>query len=279
MSVGSIDSTSATKRIVEPLDTIYDVVAPENVAFQYRLAGPFLRAFAWTIDMTIIFCWLLGSTIFAAYLFFGPFRAFSDELEDVILTVFYVFAILNGLFCLWFWNATFEAFCRGRTPGKAICGLRSVSISGRPLTVGQALLRNILRYADLMLGPFLLLIMGSNNRMARLGDLAAGTLVVNERLQKKATPAIVFNEEKILTIQSRVPDEFTMTPRIHKALSLYVARRLEISPLRLYEIASPMAALLARQSRFPYRVDPDAFLCALWQRTTGDVKKERPIGR
>ena len=274
-----IDSTSATKRIVEPLDTIYDVVAPENVAFQYRLAGPFLRAFAWTIDMTIIFCWLLGSTIFAAYLFFEASHIFYGEFEDVLETIFYVFAILNGLFCLWFWNATFEAFCRGRTPGKAICGLRSVSISGRPLTVGQAFLRNILRYADLMLGPFLLLIMGSNNRMARLGDLAAGTLVVNERLQKKATPAIVFNEEKILTIQSRVPEEFTMTPRIHKALSLYVARRLEISPLRLYEIASPMAALLARQSRFPYRVDPDAFLCALWQRTTGDVKKERPIGK
>ena len=279
MSAGVIDSARETRRTVEPLDTIYDVVAPENVAFQYRLAGPFLRAFAWMIDMTIIFCWLLGSTIFAAYLFFEASRTFDVDFDEILETFFYVFAIINGLFCLWFWNATFEAFCRGRTPGKAICGLRSVSLSGRPLTIGQALLRNILRYADLMLGPFLLLIMGSNNRMARLGDLAAGTLVVNERLQKKATPAIVFNEEKVLTIQSRIPDEFTMTPRIHKALSLYVARRLEISPLRLYEIASPMGALLARQSHFPYRVDPDAFLCALWQRTTGDVKKERPIGK
>ncbi len=276
MSISSVDLATESKRTFEPLDTVYDVVAPENVAFQYRLAGPFIRAAAWMADMTIVFCWLVLSTAFTAYLLFSLSDLLvGTDFEDVLETFFCVFAILNGLFCIWFWNATFEAFCRGRTPGKAIFGLRSISLSGRPLTVGQALLRNILRYADFMLGPFLLLVMGSNNRMARLGDLAAGTLVVNERLQKKATPAIVFNENKILTIQSRIPDEFTMTPRIHKALSLYVARRLEISPLRLYEIASPMAALLARESHFPYRVDPDAFLCALWQRATGDVKKER----
>ncbi len=79
MSTDVNDSIKETKRTVEPLDTIYNVVAPENVAFQYRLAGPFLRAFAWTIDMTIIFCWLLGSTIFAAYLFFEASHIFYGE--------------------------------------------------------------------------------------------------------------------------------------------------------------------------------------------------------
>lgn len=275
MSTSSADSTRASRRIYDPLDTVYDVVAPENVAFQYRIAGPFLRASAWLTDMTIVLAWLIASTAFAAYSMISLTRDVDGALEDFLVATFYVFVIFNALFCFWFWNAAFEAFWRGRTPGKAIFGLRAVSLSGRPVTVGQAALRNIIRYADFMLGPFVILIMGSNNRMARLGDLAAGTLVVNERLQKKATPAIVFNETKITTIQANIPEEYAVTPRIHKALSLYVARRLEISPLRLYEIASPMAARLARESRFPYRVDPDAFLCALWQRTTGDVKKER----
>ena len=245
------DAHENTGDVVAPIDTCYDVVAPENVSFQYRLAGPFLRTAAWFLDLTVIMIWVLISTtlwgVFLNYL--------RDELvilnDSLRSAIFWFFLFLNLMFCTWFWNASFEAYCRGRTPGKAAFGLRTVSVSGRPIGMGQAFLRNFIRLADVSLGPFLVLIMGSNDRMARLGDLASGTIVVNERLQKKATPAVVFREANIV----------------------------EISPPRRYEIASPFAGTLARKANFPYRVDPDAFLCALWQRVNGNADKGRPTFR
>jgi uncharacterized RDD family membrane protein YckC len=275
----SFNSRTSEGKTSKPLDTVYDVVAPENASFQYRLAGPFIRAYAWFTDVAIILLWIIFVLITTILLFNSLEDYMNARGERILNAVFVVLMTLNIFYCTWFWNAVFEAFCRGRTPGKAILGLRTVSVSGRPIGFGQAFLRNVLRLADFMLGPFVLLIMGSNDRLARLGDLASGTIVVNERLQKKATPGIVFRDPKIVAVESNIPEDFFISERIHKALQLYVARRLKISPPRRYEIAAPLAGALARQSNFPYRVDPDAFLCALWQRATGDADKERASSR
>ena len=273
------DARGNAESVVTPIDSCYDVVAPENVSFQFRVAGPFLRTFAWLLDIAVIAAWFLFSTTLLG-LFLNYLRDELYLLNEILWqSLFGLFFMLNLMFCLWFWNALFEAFWRGRTLGKAVLGLRTLSVSGRPISVGQAFLRNILRTADCMLGPFLVLIMGSNDRMARLGDLAAGTIVVNERLQKNATPAVVFRETNIVTIESHIPSDFMVSERIHKALSLYIARRLDISPPRRYEIASAFAGALARKANFPYRVDPDAFLCALWQRVNGEADKGRPTFR
>ncbi len=255
----------------EPIDTVYDVVAPENVSFQFRLAGPFVRAKAFCLDVAIVLFWFIVSTLCLAYVFLS---FFSGNFSESVLNFLIIF---NAAYCFWFWLAVFEAFCGGRTPGKLIFGLRVISSSGHAISIGQAFLRNVLRLADATLGPFVVPIMGASGRQARLGDLAAGTLVVNERLQKKAVPAIIFRESNIVTVEAAIPDDFIVSEPLHKALSLYVARRLEISPPRRYEIASSLAAALARRARISFQVDPDAFLCALWQRATGGAGSERVV--
>ena len=251
----------------KPLDVTYDVIAPENILFRYVIAGPFLRIWAWLWDVAIIHLWLILSNVGASLLFIQMTRALEGKWEDVLIALFWTFGIANIFFSIWFWNATCEALFSGRTFGKMICGLRTVTISEGAISVEQAFLRNILRAADWALAPFMVVVMGKTDRMARLGDLVAGTIVVNERVMKEKKRPISFNEEKILTIASHIPDEFVVSESLRGALSIYLARRLDTAPARRYELAAPLAGALARRMSFSYQVDPDAFLCALWQKT------------
>ena len=176
--------------------------------------------------------------------------------------------LLNFCAVFWFWNAAFEAFWRGRTIGKAAFGLRVLTTEGRPIGRGQALLRNVLRAADLALGPFLAIPLCANDRMARFGDLAAGTVVVVEKRSSKKTAALLTeNRAALEQIAAEIPSDFDVSDSLRKALALYVERRTEISPGRRAAIAAPLAAALTQKSGFPRPVDPDFFLRALFWRT------------
>ncbi|MCF0233433.1 MAG: RDD family protein [Thermoguttaceae bacterium] len=178
--------------------------------------------------------------------------------------------LLNWLFAFWFWNAAFEAFWNGRTLGKALFHLRVLTVEGRPIGRGQALLRNIIRSADLALGPFVAFILMTNDRMARLGDLAAGTLVVAEDSQVEKRDALVFRDPDILAVASKIPQDFEVSDSLRKALALYVARRARLSPARRLEIAAPLCAALIEKIGLGDRVNPDVFMCALYQHSNNE---------
>lgn len=88
-----------------------------------------------------------------------------------------VFSVLSGYWIL------FEFFGRGVTPGKRVLGLRVIGDRGLPLTLGQVVLRNLVRFVDLLPGPGTVaaLTMVAHPQHKRLGDLVAGTLVIRER--------------------------------------------------------------------------------------------------
>jgi hypothetical protein len=77
----------------------------------------------------------------------------------------------------------FEAAWNGQTPGKRVIGLRVISVTGRPISVFEAILRNVVRIADQLPGIYAIGIISVfvTERHQRLGDLAAGTVVVHER--------------------------------------------------------------------------------------------------
>lgn len=263
----------------KPLDSTIEIVAPENVAFGYRLAGPFVRAFAFSVDALIVGAEIVIFGIGSSVLFGNLKNAgFDEELLGQLLTAAF---LLNLLVVFWFWNAAFEAFWRGRTLGKAAFRLRVLTTEGRPIGRGQALLRNVLRTADLALGPFVAPILAGNDRMARLGDLAAGTLVVVEerdrRRGRKQKEKIAFQDPEILKIAAAIPADFEISDSLRKALALYASRRTQISPSRRLEIAAPLCAALVEKSNFPFRVNPDLFLCALYRRSLGDRSESAPL--
>ena len=254
------------------LDATVEIVAPENVAFEYRLAGPFVRASAFAVDAAIIGAEILASFFVAAYFaayfakVFGP----GGLPEELAQTAF----LLNLCAVFWFWNAAFEAFWRGRTLGKAAFGLRVLTTEGRPIGRGQALLRNVLRAADLALGPFLAILFCANDRMARFGDLAAGTVVVVEKRSPRKTAALstAENRDALERIAAEIPGDFDVSDSLRKALALYVERRTEIAPSRRAAIAAPLAVALAQKANFSRPVDPDFFLRALFLRTFDERK-------
>lgn len=254
-----------------PLDSVHGVVAPENVFFKYQLAGPFVRTVAYAIDLIVIGLYLFVSILGTAFIVFSFLVKHMLISSDVAQAFFYMFLFCNLTFALWFWNAALEAYWGGRTIGKAILGLKVLTVSGRPIGRGQAFLRNILRFVDLILGPVGVLIMGMNERMARLGDLAAGTIVVSNGRKIKSELEL----EKTPVVQNllaKIPVDFDISVSLRRSLALYVSRRSEVSPARRVEMSTSLVNIISKECGFTYRVEPDAFLCALYLRALGNER-------
>jgi uncharacterized RDD family membrane protein YckC len=156
------------------LDTLQKVELAEGMEIRLRIAGPVLRVSAYFIDLLIRIAvlLLLGIALILAGVAVGGNVALGLS--------------LLGWFLLdWFYPVVFEAGKRGATPGKRAMGLRVVQASGSPVTIGQAVVRNFLRFIDGM--PLFTYVFGiasclATPRFQRLGDLAAGTVVVYDRM-------------------------------------------------------------------------------------------------
>src|SRR6202453_4051205 len=114
-------------------------------------------------------------------------------------------AIIFINFCLiWGYFALFEAYWHGQTPGKRAMKLRVIKDSGRQITLFEALARNLLRVVDYLPSLYLVgvITMLCNKRNQRLGDLAAGTIVVHERLDG---PSLLYQQGKSLGARGGFP--------------------------------------------------------------------------
>lgn len=155
------------------LDTLQSVELAEGVVIRLRIAGPMPRALAYLADFFIRVALLIAGMIVASMAGW----ALGDRVAGGL--------ILLAWFLLdWLYPVVFEAGRRGATPGKRMMGLRVVQASGSPLTIGQAVVRNFLRFIDGM--PLFTYAFGvasclATRRFQRLGDLAAGTVVVYAR--------------------------------------------------------------------------------------------------
>jgi uncharacterized RDD family membrane protein YckC len=100
--------------------------------------------------------------------------------------------VLVGFTIFYGYYAIFEALQQGRTPGKQLVGLRVISADGRPITAQQALVRNLIRIVDSMPALYAIGIIAAlvSPRSQRLGDMAAGTVVVHERPLGGEMPAL-----------------------------------------------------------------------------------------
>ncbi len=146
------------------LDTVQPFETPEGVDLSLIPAGPIPRVLAWGIDLLIrIF------TYSAFFSFFPHFGAFGVGL--LMISIFVV---------EWFYPVFFEVLWRGRTPGKMTFQLAVVREDGTPVSWSESVVRNLLRAVDILPGCFgvALVAMMVSPRFQRLGDMAAGTLVV-----------------------------------------------------------------------------------------------------
>jgi uncharacterized RDD family membrane protein YckC len=141
---------------------------PEGILFSQLLAGPMIRFAAWGIDLAcIIAATMLLKTLigFVALLSLDVARAIS-------ILAYPIVSIGYGMALEWYW--------RGQTLGKRLLRLRVVDAEGLRLQFSQIVIRNLLRFVDML--PAFYLVGGiaclAGRRAQRLGDLAANTIVV-----------------------------------------------------------------------------------------------------
>ncbi|MEM7363108.1 MAG: RDD family protein [Pseudomonadota bacterium] len=204
------------------LDTTVRFETPEGVELELQIAGPVARACAWATDLAIRA---------VVYLVVGVVMSLLGSLGTGVFLV--VIFLLE-----WLYPVAFEV-TRGDTPGKRAFGLMVCQDNGAPVTWSASMLRNLLRVVDLL--PFLygvgLVTMVSNARFQRLGDIAAGTLVV---YGEKASELQSFSD----TGSARLPLPLTLPEQ--RAILDFAERAKSLSDERQLELAGMMPSLIKR---------------------------------
>jgi uncharacterized RDD family membrane protein YckC len=161
-------------------DEIFDIQTPENVAFGYQVAGIGSRFLASLLD-TLIVGLLQVVILIVLTLIIRAFdgNAFSDQ---VSAWVYAIFGLVAAIF-YWGYYVFFEMLWNGQSPGKRWVGLRVIRGDGTPITISESLIRNLARLVDFLPAAYGvgIVTMFIDKQSRRLGDLAAGTLVVQDR--------------------------------------------------------------------------------------------------
>jgi uncharacterized RDD family membrane protein YckC len=156
------------------LDDRLSIDTPENILLDADIAGFGTRCIAAIIDYLL----LLSAIIALSFLYIQslPIRA-RDETGTLAILVLIQFVLIA------FYHLFFEFLWNGQTPGKRWVGIRVVQANGLPVTVSGLLIRNLVRLFDFLPVFYAigLLVMFATKHTQRLGDLAARTIVINER--------------------------------------------------------------------------------------------------
>lgn len=206
------------------LDTLQTVELADGVEVHLRVAGPFLRLMAFFLDSLI----KVGLTLVFGLIINLSAMALGSNVSQGIWLIF-------SFLLSWFYDVIFECGRRGATWGKRAAGLRVVTEGGATVSLGQSMVRNIIRMVELWL-PMLPLVAFFNPRFQRLGDLAGGTLVVYAK--ENAEP--VFTGPVAL---SAVPVNVPLTREERAAMISYRHRASGWSKERSAELTNHLSPL------------------------------------
>lgn len=155
----------------------FKIDTPELVSIEMPLAGIGSRFIALLVDYLIWFAgFIVLGLVFALLL--PAIRSYSRvSAQWMVALQIFLFFLLN-----WGYFTFFEAFWNGRTPGKRVAKIRVIQRSGRAVGLFESMARNLIRFVDQI--PFFygvgVVVMFVTRQHQRLGDLAAGTLVVRD---------------------------------------------------------------------------------------------------
>lgn len=233
------------------MDLSLDIRTAQNVPLALEPASVGERALATLADGVIVVAWwVLGAMALFGWLGLA-------ESTAVIVVVLVGPAFLYHL--------AFEVFLEGRTPGKLLLKTQVARVDGAPPTLGQYLLRWLLRFVDVTatLGTAALTSVVLTKRSQRLGDLVAGTTVVRRRrrvrLDEVLYPAAPAGYAVEFPEAERLTDADVRTLR-----AVLVRLRLSKRDARSTALARrAQAAVERRLGMAPVAMPPEAFLKAV----------------
>jgi len=206
------------------IDTTHHLETPEGIDIGINPTGPIARGLAVFIDSLIrqlVVALAAGGAAYAGAAGVG-------------------FVLIAWFLLEWFYPVVFEVLGNGQTPGKRAFGLRVINRDGTPIGWGASLIRNLLRVVDFL--PFFyvtgVISMLCSRDFQRLGDLAAGTLVVGVNEPRPSGKAIEVEGTRIAPIELR-PDE-------QRAILAFAERSSELSAERTIELANVLQLLTGK---------------------------------
>jgi uncharacterized RDD family membrane protein YckC len=221
------DQASAKQARPDQLDPDQlNIDTPELVSIEMPLAGIGSRFIALLVDYLI---WGAGFTVLAllSSVILPSIVAYYQVRADwAVAIVILIFFLLN-----WGYFTLFEAFWNGRTPGKRVARIRVIQRSGRAIGLFESMARNLVRYIDQFPGFYAVgvIVMFITRQHQRLGDLAAGTLVVRDREQ----PSPMWGESGSRTFTAPLFAPAAPPPEPHTALTLPATGIAKLSPADL----------------------------------------------
>jgi uncharacterized RDD family membrane protein YckC len=197
------------------------ILTPEQVEISYQLAGLGSRFIAVLIDTLVQLA--LAAAVLIGFVLMVQVEGVLREYTwwQLAIALFAAFLIFNGYFIF------FETVWNGQTPGKRATGIRVVREDGRPIAFAQAAIRNVVRLVDFLpvsygLGVLTMLL---NRSQRRLGDFAAGTIVIHDAAAERPRAlraSVTVPAARLLSRRLR-PEEYDLVRR-------FLLRRADLEP-------------------------------------------------
>ena len=222
------------------MDRTLEVRTPESIAFSYELAGVGSRFLALAVDFTIqialllLLIWGLIAASGTSHTTYTMRLGSRDHLVTSIaiaIVIAVVFLIFFGYFIL------FEALWGGQTQGKRMLGIRVVRDGGYTLDLMASAIRNLIRVGEMALGFYaisaVVAVFSPQNK--RIGDLAAGTIVIRESRMESPEKMLRAVAEPVYAATAYVSGEE------RSIIRRFLERRTDLVPQRRAALASQLA--------------------------------------
>lgn len=173
------------------------ITTTQNVTIDYQTAGVVSRAKAFGIDLLIIFFWYLINYFISASLF-------EDDNLYLIIVILPVIS---------FYTLIFEFIWNGQTPGKRVMGIRVMKLNGREPEFIDYFTRWSLRFVEIYLSAGVIagIMISTTNLQQRLGDIIAGTIMVNVWDKYSITTDVLSNINSQANYQPKYPEVASFT--------------------------------------------------------------------
>lgn len=242
---------------METVKETMTIRTPEHVGFQYTLAGLGTRAMALLLDTAIRGLFILS--IFVVLILISQWLPALSPADLADLSKNWIIAmgiLAYGVVDLGYF-LIFEALWSGQTPGKRFQKLRVIRIDGQPIGWLESAIRNILRAVDIFSGfyPIGLIVMFLSSRSQRIGDYAAGTVVIIERRRK-----VPMDRNRLrTTFKFLLPDIelhlSTLEPEQYQLLRSFLQRREEMDKANRHQLGRDLAHRLMERWGLPLKKD------------------------
>lgn len=228
------------------MDESYQLTTPENVPISYELAGVGSRFVAALLDGLIIAATQVGLFVLA-----GIAALILSGRQPGLAALAFALALLAAVAVFLVYDLLFEIVWNGQTPGKRATGIRVVRDDGSPITAIAAVVRNVVRLVDFLpvyyiTGTAAMLI---DHKTRRLGDLAAGTIVVKERgdvaADRLTLAAVVPRQDEPVVADAAPEDVSRLSYDDYYLIKEYLLRRDQLAPAPAHELAVRIAGLIA----------------------------------